>query len=95
MAHIIYIVNFGFKPTKPFIGLIGLHVLAGVSYYMLPKLPNQELKFILPIYMVLLIGMIWRATARLNMSNNRMPEIMGAIGNRKNLKNFKYRIYCN
>lgn len=80
MAHIIYIINFGFKPTKPLLGLIGLHVLVGVSYYMLPKLPSKELQIILPFYMVLLIGMIWRATARFNIDNIRMPELMGAIG---------------
>ncbi|CAG0905119.1 unnamed protein product [Cyprideis torosa] len=63
IAHILYISAFGFSPLKPAIGGI-LGGVAFVGYYFAAPFRNGPLVYIIPMYIILLTVMCWRAIAR-------------------------------
>ena len=76
----IYIKSFGFEPLRAEIGLVGLVAVAAAAFQIVPLIPIYELKFILPLYMLLLVTMIWRSLARALHSNSNLPQYIGALG---------------
>ena len=80
IAHIVYIFAFGFKPFRPALAVLNLLIFFIASYLIVPEIKIYELKIILPIYMVILLTMIWRAMAQVQANNIDYSKIFGALG---------------
>ncbi|CAF0765113.1 unnamed protein product [Brachionus calyciflorus] len=69
IAHIIYLTAFGLKPLNHKFA-VALFILAlPISALYIPFLSNYVLKVIVPVYMGLLLSMLWRAVSRLQIFN--------------------------
>ncbi|XP_054165421.1 lysoplasmalogenase-like protein TMEM86A [Oppia nitens] len=64
LAHISYIIAFGFYPFNVNSGVIFGLIGAMVHYIMYPKLIGTVFSIAVPVYNVLLLTMVWRAVAR-------------------------------
>lgn len=67
IAHLIYLSAFGIKPFNLRLAsaLTGCAIMASAFY--IPHLKSYVLKVAVPIYMLLLLSMLWRAVARLDL----------------------------
>jgi uncharacterized membrane protein YhhN len=64
VAQMFYISAFGLRPLKPLIPLV-LYSIGGFMVYLIFENLPDIIQVGLPIYGLLLLGMVWRAIARL------------------------------
>lgn len=80
LAHCFYITTFGFKTLKLPIGIVNLLVVVGFAYYLVPFVSVYEEKLLVPIYFGLLLTMIWRALAKINLDYIQAPQLIAGLG---------------
>ncbi|XP_026474195.1 lysoplasmalogenase-like protein TMEM86A [Ctenocephalides felis] len=82
VAQVIYFTTFGFKPLKPVLGAIWYLVGTALVALVFSNLKGILL-YGLPIYAVLLVTMLWRATARHSFDDkgcDKWLRLSGSIG---------------
>lgn len=72
IAHIIYLTAFGIKPLNYKFALALTILSLPVSAFYIPFLQNYLLKVIVPVYMIILLSMLWRAVSRLQIFNKEV-----------------------
>lgn len=84
VAHIIYFTAFGIKPFNFRLGLTLFSMSVPYSAVYLPFISDYILKVCVPIYMLLILGMLWRAVSRLAIFNKNdewtWPNLCCSLG---------------
>jgi len=84
IAHILYFTAFGIKPfnIRLALALVACFMTACAVY--LPNLNNYLLKLLVPVYMILLFSMCWRAVSRLQIFDPNIdwtwPKLCCSLG---------------
>lgn len=82
IAHIIYFTAFGLRPFRFQIGLLLFLVSVPINLAYLHLINDSLLKVMVPVYVILIMSMLWRAISRLKLIDDfHWTKLCCLIGN--------------
>lgn len=72
VAHVLYMSAFGIRPFNFRLGLALLFAAIPTSAFTVPFISSYILRFLVPVYSLLVVAMLWRATSRLQLFNKNI-----------------------